>query len=41
IWFTDGSGWKSAKNNLEETFDIMEHIYSIKDLENGILNKFH
>ncbi|MDE6426613.1 MAG: type II restriction endonuclease [Ruminococcus sp.] len=41
IWFTDGSGWKSARNNLEETFDVMEHLYSIKDLENGILNKFH
>lgn len=40
IWFTDGSGWKSAKNNLEETFDVMEHIYSIKDLENGILDTF-
>ena len=37
VWFTDGKGWKSAKNNLEETFDIMEHIYSIKDLENGIM----
>lgn len=40
VWFTDGKGWKSAKNNLEETFDIMEHIYSIHDLENGILEKF-
>ena len=26
IWFTDGIGWKSAKNNLEETFDVLEHI---------------
>lgn len=38
VWFTDGIGWKSAKGNLRETFDIMEHIYSIEDLENGILN---
>ncbi len=37
IWFTDGKGWTSARNNLEETFDVMEHIYSIKDLENGII----
>ena len=37
VWFTDGKGWISARNNLEETFDVMEHIYSIKDLENGIL----
>lgn len=36
VWFTDGYGWKSAKHNLEETFDIMEHIYCIADLENGI-----
>lgn len=39
IWFTDGSGWKSTKNNLEETFDITENIYNIKDLENDIMNK--
>ena len=39
IWFTDGIGWKSAKNNLEETFDILEHIYNINDLENDIIGK--
>lgn len=39
VWFTDGNGWISARNNLEETFDIMEHIYSIKDMENGIMNE--
>lgn len=38
IWFTDGKGWFNAKHNLEETFDIMEHIYNINDLENDILN---
>ena len=38
VWFTDGSGWKTAKNNLEETFDVMEHIYSIDDLENGVIS---
>lgn len=37
VWFTDGKGWTSARHNLEETFDVMEHIYNIKDLENGIL----
>lgn len=37
VWFTDGKGWNSAKNNLEETFDIMQHIYNINDLENGII----
>ena len=39
VWFTDGKGWESARNNLEETFDILEHIYSINDLENGIIAK--
>jgi type II restriction enzyme len=39
VWFTDGYGWLNAKNNLEETFDIMEHIYNIDDLENGIINR--
>lgn len=38
VWFTDGSGWTSARHNLEETFDVMEHIYSIDDLESNILN---
>lgn len=37
VWFTDGIGWKSAKNNLEETFDVMEHIYNINDMENNIM----
>lgn len=39
VWFTDGKGWTSAKHNLEETFDVMQHIYNIKDLENGIIDK--
>ena len=39
IWFTDGAGWKSAARNLEETFDVLEDIYSIHDMENGIMNE--
>ena len=39
VWFTDGKGWASARNNLEETFDVMDHIYNIKDLENGIISE--
>lgn len=39
VWFTDGKGWTNARNNLEETFDVMEHIYNIKDLENGIISE--
>ena len=37
VWFTDGKGWTSARNNLEETFDVMHHIYNIKDLEDGVI----
>lgn len=39
VWFTDGKGWTSARHNLEEIFDVMEHIYNIKDLENGIITE--
>lgn len=39
VWFTDGKGWTSARHNLEETFDVMEHIYNIKDMENGIITE--
>ena len=39
VWFTDGKGWVSARNNLEETFDVMEHIYNIKDLEDNVIKK--
>ena len=39
VWFTDGCGWRSAKNNLKETFDVLEHLYNIADLESGIISK--
>ncbi len=39
VWITDGLGWIDARNNLEETFDVMDSIYNIKDLEDGILNR--
>lgn len=38
VWFTDGEGWKSARHNLEETFDVMNDIYCIKDLEDGVID---
>ncbi len=37
IWFTDGIGWRTARKNLEETFNELPTLYSINDLENGIL----
>lgn len=39
VWFTDGIGWKSARGNLRETFEVMEHVYSIADMENGVIKK--
>lgn len=39
VWITDGVGWNTAKNNLRETYGIMEHIYTLTDLENGILKR--
>ena len=39
VWFTDGTGWIPARNNLKETFDNMKYIYNINDLKNGIIKK--
>ena len=39
IWITDGIGWKDARKNLEETFNELETMYNINDLENGALKK--
>ena len=37
IWFTDGTGWNSARKNLEETFNELDTLYNIDDLEHGVL----
>ncbi|MCD7951029.1 MAG: type II restriction endonuclease [Erysipelotrichaceae bacterium] len=37
VWITDGVGWKSARKNLKETFDVLDTLYNINDLENNIL----
>lgn len=39
VWFTDGKGWNSARNNLRETFDVLETIYNIQDMEMNIMKK--
>ena len=36
VWVTDGGGWRSARRNLEETFNTMQHLYNIDDMENGV-----
>ena len=39
VWFTDGMGWISARNNLKETFDSMDNIYNINDMKKGIIKE--
>lgn len=39
VWFTDGVGWNTAKHNLEETFDVLDTIYNLKDLDNGAIEQ--
>ena len=39
VWFTDGKGWLDARNNLKETFETLETIYNIDDMENNIIEK--
>ena len=36
VWFTDGGGWRSARQNLRETFEVLPTLYNIKELEDGI-----
>lgn len=37
IWITDGKGWLTSRNNLQEIFDIMDDLYCISELEQDIL----
>ena len=39
IWITDGGGWTSARRNLEETFNVLDDIYNITDMENGVFSQ--
>ncbi|HPP31750.1 MAG TPA: type II restriction endonuclease [Soehngenia sp.] len=38
IWITDGKGWKSTKNSLEEAFNEIKHLYNLNDLRVNNLN---
>lgn len=33
VWITDGIGWKSAKNKLEEAFGIIPSIYNLTSID--------
>jgi len=39
VWITDGCGWISARENLRETFDVMEHLYNIDEIEKGVIKR--
>lgn len=39
VWLTDGTAWRNARGNLQETFDTTEYIYCLLELEDGILNE--
>lgn len=36
VWITDGVGWNSAKNKLEEAFYAIPNIYNLTTIENFI-----
>lgn len=36
VWITDGIGWKSAKNKLQEAYNIIPNIYNITSLDTFI-----
>lgn len=37
VWITDGIGWNTTKNNLREAYNVIEHLYTLEDLENNVL----
>lgn len=39
VWFTDGKGWLSARQNLRETFEVLPTLYNIKELEEGVAGR--
>ncbi|MDD2391811.1 MAG: type II restriction endonuclease [Bacilli bacterium] len=39
VWITDGKGWRSTQNNLREAYGVIEHLYTLDDLDNGVLEK--
>jgi len=36
VWITDGKGWESAKNKLEEAYSIIPGLYNLTTLEEFI-----
>jgi type II restriction enzyme len=36
VWITDGQGWLSAKNKLQEAFNIIPNLYNLSTLDSFI-----
>ena len=36
VWITDGVGWKSAKNKLQEAYNIIPRVYNLTNMEEFI-----
>lgn len=41
MWITDGGGWRSARRNLEEIFNTMNHFYNINDMGKWVFLSLH
>lgn len=37
VWITDGVGWKSAKNKLQEAYNIIPSVYNLTNITDFIL----
>lgn len=37
VWITDGQGWNSAKNKLEEAFSVIPSIYNLTTIQDLII----
>ena len=39
IWITDGIGWCHAKGDLRNAYNEMDHLYTLYDLKNAVLQE--
>ena len=40
VWITDGIGWKSARNKLQEAFGIIPSVYNLTSMQEFINGRF-
>ena len=38
VWITDGIGWRSAKNKLQEAYSIIPSIYNLTNIKDFVEN---